>query len=310
MPLDRHARRFLDLMASGSRERSGPPSVAQLRAAADALAQFVAPAERVARHDSELPLDRAVLPMRSYAPEALGDALSPGLIYFHGGGWISGSIASHDGICALLASEGQCRVLSVGYRLAPEHPFPAGLEDCRAAIDRIVANPSVYRVDRSRLGVAADSAGANLAISALLGRAGRGEGLAFQLLLCPVLTALGRTPSRQALATGHLIEENTLAAFWEHYRIPGLSCDDARVSPLYAADVSGLPPAQIHSAEFDPLGDEAALFGNALRGAGVDARFVRHPGLIHHFYGLGRVIPAASEAWRLIGRDLRAAFAQ
>jgi acetyl esterase/lipase len=308
LPLDRHARRFLDLMASGSRERSGPPSVAQLRAAADALAQFVAPAERVARRDSELTLDRAVLPMRSYAPEALGDALAPGLIYFHGGGWISGSIASHDGICALLASEGQCRVLSVGYRLAPEHPFPAGLEDCRAAIDRIVANPSAYRVDSSRLGVAADSAGANLAISAMLGRAGRGEGL--QLLLCPVLTALGRTPSRQALATGHLIEEQTLAALWEQYRIPGLSCDDVRISPLYAADFSGLPPAQIHSAEFDPLADEAALYAEALHSAGVDARFIRHSGLIHHFYGLGRVIPAANEAWRLIGRDLRAAFAQ
>ena len=128
-------------------------------------------------------------------------------------------------------------------------------------------------------------------------------------MLCPVLTALGRTPSRQALATGHLIEERTLAAFWEQYRISGLSPDDPRVSPLYASDFSGLPPAQIHSAEFDPLADEAALYAARLGDAGVAARFNRHAGLIHHFYGLGRVIPAANEAWRVIGEELRAAFA-
>lgn len=297
-------------MASGSRDGGRPPAVDELRAAADALAQFVATTERVARRDSALTLSHAVLPMRSYAPETLGEALSPGLIYFHGGGWISGSIASHDGICARLASEGRCRVLSVGYRLAPEHRFPAGLDDCRAAIDRIVADPAAHRIDSSRLGVAGDSAGANLAISAMLSRASGGQGLALQLLLCPVLTALGRTPSRQALATGHLIERDTLAAFWEQYRIPGLSPDDPRVSPLYASHLSGLPRAQIHSAEFDPLADEAALFADALRGAGVDARFIRHPGLIHHFYGLGRVIPAVNEAWRAIGEGLREAFAQ
>ena len=310
MPLDRYARRFLKLMDSGSLGTDAPPDLAQLRRASHAIADFAASAERIERRDTTLPDYSPALPLRAYAPEGLGEVLAPGCIFFHGGGWVSGSLDSHDGVCAKLATEGGCRVLSIGYRLAPEHRFPAALEDCRAAIEIVTADPARFGVDPSRLVVAGDSVGANLAIAAMLERPTRGAGLALQLLLCPVLTAVGPTPSRREFAVGHLIDEATLAAFWEHYRIPGVSEDDPRVSPLRADSLAGLPPAQIHSAEYDPLVDEAELYAQALRRDGICAEFTRHAGLIHHFYGLGRVIPAANEAWRVIGEELRAAFAQ
>ena len=150
--------------------------------------------------------------VRIYAPPGSGDAQLPALLYFHGGGWISGGIASHDAICATLSALGLCRVIAVDYRLAPEHRFPAALEDGAAALRAIAARPRRYGVDPRRLGIAGDSAGANLAV--VLAREASAP-LALQLLLCPVLSPLGRTPSRAALAAGWLIEEATMAAYWD-----------------------------------------------------------------------------------------------
>ena len=133
--------------------------------------------------------------------------------------------------------------------------------------------------------------------------------LALQVLLCPVMEPLGRTPSRAALASGHLIEEATMALYWEHYRLEGLAPDDPRVAPLRAADFAGLPPALIHVAEFDPLRDEGELYAAALARAGVAVELTMHAGLIHHFYGLGGVIPAAQAGLERIGDELRQAFA-
>jgi acetyl esterase len=232
----------------------------------------------------------------------------PSLIYFHGGGWLSGNLDSHDGLCRALSDEGQCRVIAVNYRLAPEHRFPAALDDGFASIKEIVRKAQDFKIDPRRIGLAGDSAGGNLA--AILNAQLRESEItiALQLLLCPVLDALGRTLSRANLASGYFLEERTMVRYFDCYRSDGLQPEDPRVSPVRAADFSGLPPTRVHVAEYDPLKDEASLYVEQLAKAGVDARLTVHPGMIHHFYGLGDVIPYAREALKMIGADIREAF--
>jgi acetyl esterase len=302
--LDPRARRFLDLLAAGAKRRAGAPTLEDLRAATDGLAAFAAPSPPVERRDETLAGGRVAA--RFYAPQGQGDAQLPALLYFHGGGWISGGFESHDAISATLAARGGCRVIAVDYRLAPEHRFPAALEDGAAALGAIAADPRRFGVDPSRLGIAGDSAGANLAV--VVARETRTP-LALQLLLCPVMDPLGRTASRAALASGWLIEEATMARYWDFYRVPGLAPDDPRVAPLRGGDFASLPPALVHVAEFDPLRDEGELYAAALIQAGVRAELTVHAGLIHHFYGLGGVIPAAQAAFARVCRALRLAWA-
>ena len=302
--LDPRARRLLDLIAAGAKTRDGPPALHELRAATDELAAFAAPPPPVERRDETLAAGRVAV--RLYAPPGQGEAPAPALLYFHGGGWISGGIASHDAICATLAARGLCRVIAVDYRLAPEHRFPAALDDGRAALEAIAADPRRYGVDPKRLGIAGDSAGANLAV--VLARE-TPTPLALQLLLCPVMDPLGRTASRAALASGWLIEEATTARYWDFYRLPGLAPDDPRVAPLRGGDLASLPPALVHVAEFDPLRDEGEAYVAALTRAGVRAELTVHAGLVHHFYGLGGVVPAGQAAFGRICDGLRRAWA-
>jgi acetyl esterase/lipase len=304
MGLDPRARRFLDLIAAGAKPRDGAPTLQELRAATDGLASFAAPPPPVERCDDVVAAGR--IAVRLYAPPGSGDAQLPALLYFHGGGWISGGIASHDAICATLSALGLCRVIAVDYRLAPEHRFPAALDDGAAALRAIAARPRRYGVDPRRLGIAGDSAGANLAV--VVAREASAP-LALQLLLCPVVSPLGRTPSRAALAAGWLIEEATMAAYWEHYRVAGLSPDDPRVAPLNGGDLAKLPPALVHVAEFDPLRDEGEAYATALTRTGVRADLTVHAGLIHHFYGLGGVVPAGQAAFGRVCDGLRRAWA-
>ena len=301
--LDPRARRFLDLIAASAKTRDRAPTLQDLRAATDELASFAAPPPPVERRDDVVAAGRVAV--RFYAPPGSGDAQLPALLYFHGGGWISGGIASHDAICASLSALGLCRVIAVDYRLAPEHRFPAALEDGRAALMAIAARPRRYGVDPQRFGIAGDSAGANLAV--VLAREGSAR-LALQLLLCPVLSPLGRTPSRAALAAGWLIEEATMAAYWNFYRVADLSPDDPRVAPLNGGDFASLPPALVHVAEFDPLRDEGEAYAAALTQAGVRAELTVHAGLIHHFYGLGGVVPAAQAALARVCGGLKRAW--
>ncbi len=302
--LDPRARRFLELIAAGAKSRGGPPTLQELRVATDGLASFAAPPPPVERRDDVVAAGRVAV--RLYAPRGSGDTQLPALLYFHGGGWISGGLASHDAICATLAARGLCRVIAVDYRLAPEHRFPAALDDGAAALKAIAADPRRFGVDPKRLGIAGDSAGANLAV--VVAREASAP-LALQLLLCPVMAPLGRTASRAALASGWLIEEATMAHYWDFYRVPGLSPDDPRVAPLSGGDFARLPPALVHVAEFDPLRDEGKAYAAALTAAGVRVALTTHSGLIHHFYGLGGVIPAAQAAFERVCDGLRRAWA-
>jgi acetyl esterase/lipase len=256
-----------------------------------------------------LPAPDGALAVRIYTPLDAG-AVLPGLVYFHGGGLVSGSVATHDSIGRALASAGGCRVVSVEYRLAPEYPFPAALEDASAAIAHIAAHAPLYGIDAARLGICGDSAGGTLAAATCqaVARSG-GPRLALQVLICPILDYSRRSASRRDLARGYLIEEATLDHDLFHYAPPGIDPADPRISPLRAVDLAGLPRTLIHTAEFDPMRDEGREYCERLKQAHSAVSYTCHPGMIHLFYGLGGVIPYARTAFELIGGEIRAAFA-
>jgi acetyl esterase/lipase len=308
MALDRHARRFLDLTNASAKSR-GEPTLEEMRRGVEDLAGFAGSRRgpQGEARDAILPGDE--IAVRIYSPFAPSHEMLPGLVYFHGGGWLSGGLASHEPICRALAEQSGCRVVAVHYRLAPEHRFPAGLEDCRSAVSILSAQANRFGLDPARIGVAGDSAGGNLAVAVCQWTKQNGPPIALQALLCPVMDALGHTPSRRTLGEGHFLEERTLVRYWENYRIEGLDPDDPRVSPLRGDDFADLPPAIIHTAEYDPLCDEGALYAVRLAEAGVKVRHVQHPGMIHHFYGLGGAIPYAATALAQIGAEIREALA-
>jgi acetyl esterase len=299
--LDRAARRFLDALNRVA--GADAPTVESLRAAAAALAPLASPAPPAERVDDALGPVR----LRLYSPPGRARDVLPGLVYFHGGGLVAGDLNTHDALAATLAAGAGCRIVAVDYARAPEAKFPAAYDDAVAVTLAAAVDPA--RFGLAKIGVAGDSAGGQLA--ALAARAARDAGVALwlQLLLCPVMDPLARAPSRFALAEGYLLGEATMRAYWDAYRVEGLQPDDPRVSPLAGADFSGLAPALVHIADGDPLCDEGADYAQRLSAAGVPCRLTRHAGLIHHFYGLGAVIPAAREALSAIVAELRDAAA-
>jgi acetyl esterase/lipase len=200
--------------------------------------------------------------------------------------------------------------LAVGYRLAPEHKFPAAVEDSLAATRWVMEQAQELGIDRERIGIGGDSAGATLAVATCLSlRQAKGPPLALQLLLCPVLDADPQTPSRRLFAEGHLIDRDTLRRDLAHYAGADFDPADPRVSPLRARSFAGLPPAFIHTAEFDPMRDEGKAYGEKLETAGVEAHYACHAGMIHHFYGLTNLVPYARQALGQIGAQVRTALA-
>ncbi len=235
--------------------------------------------------------------------------LLPGLIYFHGGGLVAGSIDTHDTIARALCHWGECRIVAVDYRLAPEHPFPAGLDDATAAIAYIGAHAADFGIDGARLGVCGDSAGGTLVAAAChaLARSADAKPV-MQLLICPILDYSRRTGSRADYRSGYLIDQDTLDHDLEHYASQGADPKDPRISPLLAEDLSGLPPTIVHTAEFDPLRDEGQEYFRRLGETGSALAYTCHPGMIHLFYGLGAVIPYARTAFEKMGAEIRAAL--
>jgi acetyl esterase len=307
--LDRAARRFLDAAKGVSAPRNSPPTVAELRAAAVQLAKLASPAPVVERSEDVLETGGRPVRVRIYSPPRRSGHVLPGLLYFHGGGLVAGDLDTHDALTATLAAGASCRVIAVDYARAPESKFPAAREDAIAATFAAIRNPARFRLDPARIGVAGDSAGGQLAALAALAASQAGASLALQLLLCPVMDSLARSPSRFALGEGYLIDEQTMRAYWDAYRVDGLDSDDPRVAPLAAGKYSGLAPALVHVAGGDPLCDEGVEYAQRLKQANVPCRLTRHDGLIHHFYSLGAVIPAARAGLAAIVEDLREAYA-
>jgi acetyl esterase len=308
MPLDPRARRFLDMTAVMPPAVDARPPIAERRMALTKLMQF-ARADRVSGRGSEgnFALPDREIPYRLYGPTTANGAVLPGIVFFHGGGMVAGSVATHDLVCRALTEESGCRLLSVGYRLAPEHRFPAAIEDAIAGVRETARYAALLGIDISKLAVCGDSAGATL--TAVACQTLRDElPVALQCLICPVLDFGGTWPSRREFARGYLIDETTLATDLADYLPEGTNRADPRVSPLRTGDFNRLPPAIIHTAEFDPLRDEGDAYAVELAAAGVPVDHTCHPGMPHNFHALGGVLPQGRDVLKTIGAQIRAAL--
>ena len=276
------------------------------RAGFDGLMRFAAPPPPIGSV-----VDRSIgglggpLPLRVFSPK--GDASRlPGLVYFHGGGLVAGSLESYDGLCRTLAAGIGCRLVAVGYRLAPEHPYPAAIEDAVAAVRHVLDHHADFGVDPARVAVGGDSAGGTLtAIATQTLRDAGDDRLAAQVMLCPVLDFTEERPSKRAYGEGFLLDTAMMARDLVHYA-PDVAVTDPRLSPLRAKSFAGLPPAFIHTAACDPLADEGLAYAEALRVAGTEVAHTCHPGMVHHFYGLSGLVPAARHALDAIMADVGA----
>lgn len=299
--MDPKARRFLAMVALAGRDW-GVAGVQERRASFDRLMRFSrAPAEPVEATEHVAPgCGGHAIPLRLYALVA-APRPAPGLVYFHGGGLVAGSLDTHDTLCRSLAASSGCRIVSVGYRLAPEHPFPAAILDAYAAARFCAREADALGILPGRLGVGGDSGGGTLA-AIVAGVLGRRLLLKAQVLLCPVLDFAEARESRRLYGAGHLLDATTMAADLALYA-PRRPLDDPRISPM-SANPAGLPPTLIHTAGFDPLRDEGFAYAGRLRAAGVPVRHTDHGALVHHFYGLTGVVPAAAIALAAIAREI------
>jgi acetyl esterase len=246
------------------------------------------------------------IPARLYVALGAPKPPQPLLVYYHGGGWVIGDLETHDGLCRFLAEHSGCRVLSIDYRLAPEHPFPAAVEDAVAAFAWAAEHSGELGIDPARIAVGGDSAGGNLSAAVCLQTRDGGDARpAMQLLLYPVTDVVGGQASRDTFAEGFLLTRNDMDWFENHYIPDGCDEADPRASMMRAPDVSGLPPAYIATAGFDPLRDEAEIYAARMREAGVKVALQRHPGLIHGFANLTAICPSARAAMLEVAGALR-----
>jgi acetyl esterase len=262
--------------------------------------QFAAP------HD--LPIGKVenssagTIPLRTYTPIAGGTGMLPAIIYFHGGGFVLGDLDSYDALCRTMANESNCRVIAVDYRLAPEHPFPAAIEDCLAAVQWVEEHAAELLIDANHIAVAGDSAGGNLA-ALVCQKAKENKGtpqIAFQLLIYPVLSlGVSRSGAEQAgefPELGFPLDQRALRWFHRYYVPDGVDPADPRLSPLSANDLSGLPGAYTVTAGLDPLRQDAIFYAERLKQAGVAVVQIDYPTMIHGFFSMQGLIPLASDA--------------
>lgn len=242
------------------------------------------------------------IPVRIYWPPIAEHDNLPVVVFYHGGGWSIGDLDTHDPVARALAVGAAAIVVSVDYRLAPEHPFPAGVEDCWAALQWVGEHAAELGGDPDRIAVAGDSAGANLsAVMAQLARDNGGPALAFQLLWYPSTTGDFSLPSFRENADAPILDRDMIEAFLAWY-VPGVDVREdptalpATLSPANAADLSGLPPAYIGTAEYDPLRDDGACYAELLGAAGVSVQLHNEPHMVHGFVNFALVVPAAAEA--------------
>src|SRR4051812_33552032 len=309
MPLDPNIEALLEEMRAQGAKPFEELSVPDARLAARAFADLQGPPEEVASIEHHfIPGPTADLPVRIYTPE--GEGPFPALVYLHGSGWVVLNIGICDTTMRALANSTGCVVVAVNYQKAPEHPFPVPLEDCWAGLLWTFEHAGELNVDATRIGVAGDSAGGNLAaVMCLRAREEGAPRIAFQALIYPATEHGWDTGSARRNAEGYLLQRESMRWFWNHY-IPDKSVvDDWRVSPLRASDHSGLPPAFIATAEFDPLRDDGRAYAAKLREAGVPVTYSEYAGMIHGFYWMQGVADGAKRLHEELAREVRAVLA-
>jgi acetyl esterase len=308
--LDPQAKALLDMIALADRVPYSQITLPQARA------QFVELCRRtrkttewpVTAVDRDIPGPAGRLRTRLIVPREAAAGPLPVLAFFHGGGWCIGDIDTHDPVCRQIAAAAGCAVLSVDYRLAPEHRFPAAVEDCFAAVRFLAAEGKSLGLDPARIAVGGDSAGGNLAaVAAILAR-DAGITLKGQVLIYPATDWVNAYSSRRDYAEGFLLTEEAMSWFGNNY-IDAVSHGDWRASPILAPDLSRLPPAIVVCGACDPLLGESTAYAETLRAAGNEASFHLVPGMIHGFYTMGGAIAAADQAVALSVALLKRVFA-
>ncbi len=305
MPVDPQVQEMLDVFAAQplpALREQGPEEARRFM-------RLVAPSlgirEEVAKVDDRtIPGPAGDIPVRIYSPAGAGPL--PVMVFFHGGGWVIGDLETHDRLCRALANAAASVVISVDYRLAPEHRYPAAVEDAYAATLWALANVAELSGGVARVYVGGDSAGGNLAAAvALLARNSRVAGIAYQVLLYPITDRSFDSPSYRDKADGYLLSRDDMMWFWENYLAREEDGLDVYASPLRAFDLSRMPPALVVTAEYDPLCDEGEAYARRLREAGNRVRQIRYDGMIHGFLRRTRSLDRARAAIREIGEILR-----
>ena len=305
MPLDPQVKKILE-----EAEELGLPayqdlSPAEARNQMLDLAPPVDPLLSVKRvEDRSIPGPGGEIPIRLYYPS--GDAPFATLVYFHGGGWVIGDLDTHHAFCHALAKTSGCLVVAVDYRLAPEHRYPAAVEDAYAATQWIVENSALIQADADRFAVCGDSAGGHLAaVVSLMARDRKGPRIDLQILIYPIADCRFDTPSYEENRDGYMLTRDLMKWFWNHFINDDRETDDPYVSPLRAKNFSNLPPALILTAEYDPLRDEGEAYGKKLQEAGVNVTLSRYPGMIHAFIRMFAVLDKANDALEQVAGMLR-----
>ncbi|MHB1004403.1 MAG: alpha/beta hydrolase [Chloroflexota bacterium] len=311
MPVDPQARALLDdMLAQGAKPNHMLP-VAEARANMVARAPQNAgkPISIAKIEDRVIPGPNGDIPIRVYDPQLARPA--PVFVYFHGGGWVIGDLETHDHVCRALARDAGCIVVSVHYRRAPEHKFPAAAEDAYAATRWVVANAASIGGDATRVAVGGDSAGGNLAaVVCLMARERGGPELVYQLLWYPVTDHEFNTKSYLENAEGYHLYRQDMIWFWDHYLARPEDAANPLASPLRAADLSGLPPALVVTAEYDPLRDEGEAYAARLRAAGVPVVHTRYDGMIHGFVSRALMLDQGKVALTQASAALREVFGE
>jgi acetyl esterase len=308
MDLDPLMKAFLDQLAAAPRPKVWEVTPDEMRASFRTMIKTFGlkdvPIGKV--ENITMPGPGGDLPLRVYTPVAAGGEALPALVYFHGGAFRIGDHESHEGTCRQLAGEIGCRVVAVDYRLAPEHVFPAAVDDAFAALRWVETNAATLGIDPNRVAVGGDSAGGNLA--AVVCQLAKGAPrIAYQLLLFPVTQFGSPFASMRDFAEGYMLERASIEYCYEAYA-PKPMWSDPRLSPLLAPDFTGLPPAYVMVAGCDPLHDEGVAYADKLRSAGVSVTVADYPGLVHEFMLFQAMLPQAREALVRAAKAVRAAF--
>lgn len=316
MPLNPKIAQVLDMVERARRPSYHHQTPQEARAAYERSAPIldVAPATMHAVEACTVPTrDGRSIRARLYQPVAPSRAEPmPALVYYHGGGFTVGSVDTHDALCRMFARDAQCAVLSVDYRLAPEHKFPTAVDDAADALRWLHRESAAFGVDPARLAVGGDSAGGTLAtVCAVLAR-DAGIALALQLLIYPGTAGHQQTGSHARLATGYLLSQDTIQWFFSQYLRDASDRDDWRFAPLDgtrgAPSFEGVAPAWIATAEYDPLSDEGAAYADKLRAAGNAVTLTCYAGMIHEFFKMGGFVPEVQRAHADAVAALKAAF--
>jgi acetyl esterase len=299
VPVDPQIQVILDALAALEAPELAEQTPQQVREAYAAFSSAGAGQPEVASvEDRTIPGPAGPIPVRVYQPG--GDGATGGLVYYHGGGWVIGDLDSHDSLCRQFCSGAGVVVVSVDYRLAPEHPFPAASDDAWAALQWVVGNAGEVGIDADRLAVGGDSAGGNLAaLMAIRARDEGGPDLRLQVLVYPATDLVMGHPSITDNGEGYFLTHESMLWFSGHYLGTGRERGDPTspvVSPLRAERLSGVAPARVVTAEFDPLRDEGDAYAARLADEGVEVEHDTNPGMIHGFFQMGPMAPSANAA--------------